>query len=211
MEMMIPFSGFYESLHSNAIDDAIDMDLADTSGNPNPGLVDHSITAVPWRDIRERYAREYIEVFGKVYGINGITMTEMVSPREYNFGTDRIFAAIPESEIKRLHSETSVAILEDVAAELFTSCDGFCSHYSPNVEDWRGLDAWDHNQLHALVVAWIRSRDDVPTDLAEFEDEWFDGASEFCLYLLYETASKKYTRLANIASYLRAREERQFG
>ena len=209
METMIPFTGFYETGHSAELDRAVEMDLADTSGNPIGGLVEHSIGVVPWRELHEKYAREYVEVFERVYGITNVKFSEMISPREYNFGTDRIFAEIPESEIKRIHSETPQETIEDVVGELFTSCSGFCSHYSPNVSVWGELDQWDHNQLYALILAWIRSRDDVPNDVIEFDDDWYGGgAFEFCMQLTGEIESVEYNRLCTIARYLRDREER---
>ena len=50
---------------------------------------------------------------------------------------------------------------------MFTSRDGFISHYSPDIDDWGQLRNWDHNQLYCMLEAWLE----------EYGDEW-----EFAIY-----------------------------
>lgn len=77
------------------------------------------------------------------------------SPKFYNFQTDIIFAHISTDEIKRIYSLVNKDDFEEVAKEWFTSCPGFISFYSPNIETWGDIETWDHNQLGALLTAYV--------------------------------------------------------
>ena len=82
-----------------------------------------------------------------------------MSPREYNFTTDRIFIKLPAKEIRRIHKATEPEVLAEVAAEEFTSRSGFISFYSPDVESWGPLKTWDHNQRYCLLTAYARQEE----------------------------------------------------
>lgn len=206
MLAIIPFSGFYETLHDAEIDSTLDRMLGDDCGDPFPGLMSHA-----WRGdfshAHNAYARAYAVRFLSEFKIKG-EFESMQSPREYNFTTDRIFCEIPADEIARILKETPRATLDACAAEWFTSRSGFISSYSPDVDDWGDVSSWDHNQCGCLIAAYVHHK----RDGEQFEDgeqfdlmeSWFcngccDDALCECLTLL---------RLANIASYLRTREER---
>lgn len=89
----------------------------------------------------------------------------MVSPREYNFTTDRVFAWVPESVIEALFSkseEREHKLLAECIKKSFTSYDGFISSYSNRLDEWleKPVLEWDHNELMTLVQAAIRSSDE---------------------------------------------------
>jgi len=86
-----------------------------------------------------------------------VEFEELDSPREYNFANDRIFAKIDSRDVQRLFDEVSHLAMSDVAKNLFTSCDGFVSHYSPDWQnDWSSDPrTWDHNQVYCLLMAYF--------------------------------------------------------
>jgi hypothetical protein len=43
---------------------------------------------------------------------------------------------------------------------MFTSCDGYISHYSNDIDEWGQLRSWDHNQLYCLLCEYVEDQDD---------------------------------------------------
>ena len=70
-----------------------------------------------------------------------IEMQELVSPREYNFANDSINVKV-ELNLKQLIG--LIKARKEQAAEYFknkyTSCSGFISFHSPNIENWLSAD-----------------------------------------------------------------------
>lgn len=102
-----------------------------------------------------------------------LSFAGMESPRYYNFETDRVFAQIPVSVVRKLWSMSKAdehATLTRVAKERHSSYDGFISHYDRNWESWGPVADWDHNQLETLLIA--------ACEIAEFD--WQD--SELSIY-----------------------------
>lgn len=112
----------------------------------------------------DKVARAYVDAFayalGQVVGFEvNLEFESLASPREYNFGTDRLFAYIDAATGDKLHALAlaDTGALAKVLAETFTSYSGFHSHYSPELEDWTGLSAaeLDHNGWHVMLLAAI--------------------------------------------------------
>lgn len=207
---VIPFSGFYNSIHDSELDRALETMFSDDSGNPNDGLVSRAFDLVRWQRVHAAYAAHYAAAFIEEFEITGAAFESMTSPREYNFETDRVFITLPESEVTRILSVTPRETLDNVAREMFTSRSGFCSFYSPDVDDWGAVATWDHNQVYALLSAYV---------LHKREGEEFDSWAEYGLmedcsgngYLdnwLGEHSREGMARLWNVCDYLRTRAER---
>jgi hypothetical protein len=202
MNILIPFSGFYNSWHDANIDGALESMLSDSDGR-DQGLI-HRAWRGDFSHAHNAYAKAYAEAFLAEFEIKG-TFESMHSPREYNFTTDRLFCDVPDEEMQRIYTEVPRAELDKFAAKWFTSRSGFSSHYSPDVDDWGALDGWDHNQLGCLLAAHV-GEDFDQAEESDLMDRWIgngnlDEALCECPLLL---------RLANIASYLRNREERNY-
>jgi hypothetical protein len=206
----VPFAGFYESYHDSELDMALQMMFADDNGNPfdNGALEMHANWAVDWQAVHTAYAMQYMLNVAAEFGIDLIP-EKMVSPREYNFTTDRLFAYIPLKEVYRLRKATPPALLEACIRESFTSYDGFYSHYPNDVSEWGLMNTWDHNQIGTLVKAYIRSNNngedmdqDMELDLMDRDrgngmlDTWID---ENC---------KGIGRFYAIREYLQRRKDR---
>ena len=101
-EIVIPFMGFYDSIHDSAIDSAFEQ-FFDYDGDGKMDLPQDKIDDL-WSDynpiswgIYKEYCSEYVNFIADEYGVK-LSYETMVSPREYNFTTDRIFAKIDDSE-----------------------------------------------------------------------------------------------------------------
>ena len=217
VEAFIPFAGFYGSLHSDAIDQVAEMAFQDSSGDMNESLYDSAVTDIAWGRARLEYAKEYARCYAVQLGIAASTFSDMISPREYNFGTDRIFIRLPVSEFRRILDATPRGYLAQIAKEWFTSRDGFMSHYDSDPEAWGEPEEFDHNQIGAVLVAYWRARE-VADDM-EPQEDW---ESEFSLDMTSEgmnlldaalyggEIAPAVQRALNIADYLRERAERRW-
>ena len=103
---------------------------------------------------------------------------EMVSPRQYNFSTDRLFAKIDAVVLRELFRQLMLVdnswALDGAVKAMFTSYDGFCSWYDndPAALKAKPLEEWDHNELQVLLVAWGRVQHG-PHERTE--DELYEG------------------------------------
>lgn len=198
MLINIPFSGFYNSVHDDEINSHVDHDFE--------GYDDLNRRIYEYCDfsaVFEAYAKAYCERFADEFKIN-LTFESLVSPKEYNFSTDRIFATIEESEIIRLFNEVDKTRLTDQAREMFTSRSGFMSFYDKDYQSWGDVTKWDHNQLLCLIQAFIDSDFDQMGELYLLEDKMCNG---FLSELICEH-TQDYNRLYEIYSYLEKRKNR---
>lgn len=104
------------------------------------------------------------------------TFESMDSPREYNFGTDRVYAYVPLTVMRELFRRAKAdnfEALQSVLGERFTSYDGFISGYSNRVPEWlkKPLRDWDHNELGSLLIAALKlAGDDVTESRSEMRE-----------------------------------------
>lgn len=183
---VLDFPGFYESVLSEALDDAErnmvealieNYDLPDEP-DPYEACYDASTYAVGFNNI----ARASVDWLNHVLDDTGIVLAyeSMESPREYNFSTDALFVVVNDPE--KLASLADPARFEACIKEHFTSGPGFHSFYSNDIEDWRAkpLAGWDHNELGTLLTAYLRQvaedKDIDQYDMLEWMNDDFDQA-----------------------------------
>ena len=175
MIIKLPFSGFYESWYSDDLDRAEEDFLEsyceenDISEKVKAKLVDRMYKFSDYKAMEMYIAEGYVDAFDnymseklELDGGLGLTFSDMSSPKEYNFATDRIFAHITEEKVQELRDCLSIDELSAAIKKRFTSYDGFISFYSNRIEDWldRPLIEWDHNELGTLLYALWDNDDD---------------------------------------------------
>jgi hypothetical protein len=162
LSAQIPFSGFYETAHSDAIDRAIkDCFYNEETGEDLPIPHDFYFSFKHYLTINNEYSRlyvsEWIDYFNDATGldIKPVTFEEMTSPKEYNFETDRLFATLTLKAIKQIRAYVDDDTLAETIRERCTSYDGFISFYSNDFATWNSkpLSKWDHNELGILLQA----------------------------------------------------------
>lgn len=199
-EAAIPFSGFYCSSHDEALDCAFEQLVQDDCGDAYPDLLDRCVFDVDWKKVHTDYARLYVENLSHLTE-HKFEFTILVSPREYNFTTDRIFAM---TDLEALFKATPIEAIKAVAAEMFTSRSGFISYYSPDIDTWGPLEGWDYNQAGALTMAWLRTHHpDVEEDIEESMREALED-------LIYRAGGHKLRRSVQVASARRERGATSF-
>lgn len=146
--IQLPFSGFYHSIHDMYIDNHIEYELEYLESEL--GYTDEQLDIIKDRfydmdyvPIRKAICEHYIDAYNAVfydeYNIHlDLEYSDLISPRFYNYETDRLYALIDESiynEVTALiNSEDFKAMLKDK----FKPQDGFIPFQST-------LDAIDNN------------------------------------------------------------------
>lgn len=206
----IPFSGFYNSLHSDEVDQVTSQMFTDsqTGCEQNDGLHDRLQDSCNYGLVYKLYATSYAEQFLHKHAITGV-FESMTSPREYNFTTDRIFAEIPHSELIRIYTLVDKSILNQAVRDNFTSCDGFSSFYSNKRYTWGPLRTWDHNQLGALLHAYaIQESRSGEFGMWEEYDVMEDTRCNGNVEQWIDLATPNISRLYNVHEYLEQRAVR---
>ena len=201
----IPFSGFYESWHNDAIDQAEASLTEDSNGDSIDGLASrfHNGNSIDHDKVRQAYAKDYAATMATELGIT-LEFDELKSPREYNFETDRIFCKISIREAYNLLGQACKGKkLHQAIKGKFTSRPGFISYYSNELSQWPGrLEEWDHNQIGTLLEVVAAEK---------FNESEYAGelSSNGDLDNIIDRALTPYgQRLAKVASYLRERQDR---
>ena len=196
--IQLPFSGFYESLWSSALDTQEEQFIEYACGEGDesqfpPELrldsdvyADALMNATDHRKSELAIVRGYVDAFDSVakteLGFSlGLTFETMDSPREYNFKTDRVFAFISPYKVRRLFAMSrrdKHATLATEIKEHCTSYDGFISWYSNTLDAWlaKPVIEWDHNELKILLYACLAiNRVDVQKLEYSIYEEWPDS------------------------------------
>lgn len=181
--VVVPFfPGFYQGPLDKAMDTAVDR-LVTTRG----WTVDEIYRKAYFSTARDAVTRAWLRVFNEATGLS-LELEALDSPKEYNHTTDRIFAYISDKDIKRLETNRTLypASFEEALRSMFTGYDGFIPFYSNDPQDveWQTpVQTWDHNQLQALLRAFVISvvpedEDGLERYLTEAEEEFEDLAEE---------------------------------
>jgi len=121
IEFALEFGGFYNSHHSDRIDNDIEN-------------FDIDWEEVDFNKTHTNYCKELVSKINNEFDYS-LEFVEMESPREYNFRTDEIIANIPYKEFTKIKEEyINNDYFIDWINEESKSRDGFSSFYS-------GLDA----------------------------------------------------------------------
>lgn len=208
MEIIIPFAGFYNSIHDSELDQTLEQAFSDrdTGCHVNKDLASRVHGACNWSAVFVDYASEYAEQFAEKFKIK-LTFAKLISPKFYNFETDRILCNIEFAEVKRIFDLTDKAILDKIAAEQFTSRDGFSSFYSPDVADWGNLTEWDCNHVGALLAAYVEQEHgdfDQYAELSLMESASSNGR----IISMIDSATPNIERFYKIMDYIEDRKAR---
>jgi len=177
MEARIPFSGFYSSMWSDALDNEescyvedIATELEVSQSDIHDYLRRNSRYREAYKEIADDYTRFFESYINEKYDLKiSLTYKELTSPREYNFETDKIFVEVSYKDVLSLARKVGRNKLRKCAKEMFTSRDGFISFYRSDISTWGRMRGWDHNQLFCLFTAAVMDDD-------EFEEGIFEDA-----------------------------------
>lgn len=186
---VIPFAGFYETFFSDLAEEDLRYTLEGAeclTGEEKDELESLAYDVIDFRAVHLDIARAYVESFNDLFkeetGFDlGLQFESMQSPREYNFGTDRIFCFIDPAKVDSLYRQTDKKLLAEIVKERFTSRSGFISAYDNDLNQWiiEGRPkTWDHNQIETLIIARLKQ--------AGVTDDGFNSQGESLSYRLYD-------------------------
>lgn len=182
MIIQIPFAGFYESKFSQELDYIESQYLEENPEYAND-FWRFSNHCHAYEAIAPKYAGYFNDWLSDEVGFPvRLEFSDMSSPREYNFETDRIFCRIPDSSVERLFAQVDKDELRKVMRERHKSRDGFISHYDYQLEYWPESPLeWDHNQLMTLLIVCIPDFDDWNIYYSMVDSNAFDYAWDSCV------------------------------
>jgi hypothetical protein len=170
METRIPFDGFYETIHSEAIERRYDVEDGQEQDDAWQKRWDEH--CANFREDANEYCRAYVKAFSELVGIP-LTFKVMTSPKEYNFRTDEIYAEISEEDVEKLKKAVEPDRIREYVKAHFTSRDGFASFYDNDYDRWLSQeDPFDHNQICALLETVAAQKDN------DWEETVYAEASE---------------------------------
>jgi hypothetical protein len=206
MIIQIPFQGFYQSIH----EDAFDQELWSSMFTDSSGIVNNDVLSEAavfnWQNVHTDYAKQFVEHVAHRYELN-LTFESLLSPREYNFETDRIFCEITDESVMHMWRNTKRSILQKYITDYCTTRSGFHSFYANQLEEWpHNPLQYDHNQLYVLMMAYLDTSYDVSHGTYDgdiLDDLQSNGAVSELMYL--HLVNK---RLISVHEYLLERAAR---
>ena len=208
---VLPFSGFYDTWHDSALDDALNQMFSDrdTGCTINEDLVMRAWDKMDWKQVHIDYAKGYVDDFSREFKLE-LTFDELVCPREYNFVGDRLFCFISTESLKRVFAEVNTPDLRRKIHANHTSRDGFVSFYTNTLESWPAdVTEWDHNQIWTLLEAFVEQEAidnfDQWQEFDLMEDTRGNGMLDDMLY----SNCPEMPRLTKVHEYLEARAKRE--
>lgn len=153
IKTVVNFGGFYESIHSDVIDNYIE-DL------------EYDFENVNYKSTYKIYAEDYIKVLNNKLDTN-IIFKGLNSPKFYNYSTDYITAEISKKDILKLfqyiRSEDLKQEVFNIIKESSNSKDGYISFY--NYNDYFKKDNLDILVEYMLDVIVETLQEDIVEDL----------------------------------------------
>lgn len=169
------FPGFYYSRYGDAIDSTMEdaseqymqhFESVDSEQVYN-AVERHTNTAKMREVIGTIHARMFSLVFEDALSRchrgslpNGwLEFVDILSPREYNFETDRLRVRMCSEVVRLLYNVVTPRVFADVVRWRHTNAPGFISFYSNDVRSrrWSDPDEYDANQITTLMMAIIMS------------------------------------------------------
>lgn len=149
---VLGFTGFYQGIWDQSENEWIkthEMKYGDYEDFESLHMIeDWGFPENYHEEVGKLFAEEYVDMVNEVLGLNvKLIKSDVSSPREYNFRTDEIYATIEiddyDAMIERLSSIASAPAyrteLADIIKKNHSSCSGFISFMSNDIEEWFGL------------------------------------------------------------------------
>jgi hypothetical protein len=157
VDVFIPFPGFYESWLMEEMESIVEYELEEFPSRKWENYkFDFQAAAKEYLESYSFRLQEMFEFEGFPPFLSGFEFKELISPREYNFETDRLLATYLGSPNDLLLVRLATGSMQDLERDIkdqFPSRSGFISFYDDFVGEWRSksLEEWDANELSVLL------------------------------------------------------------
>lgn len=175
------FHGFYDSIWSNVVYDNFYEDARERGITK---VDEWSCDCAKYeKEVVDMYVDEYLELVNLYLDLNieKCGEPEIVSPKYYNFETDRIFVDVSFSAMRKLRvlMRKWEKEMRETIKENHTSCDGFISFMSNDFDEWISEELKYDNDRFGLYLSYalcylLRLELQSWHRGAEIEDEIFD-------------------------------------
>lgn len=169
--LIVPFNGFYGSEWDYMIENREQEEkdwLVENYGVDADFLNDNVQAEDGWNErckeqIAQWYTEHYLELVNEFLHIEfEIKNVSIDSPRYYNYSTDRIFAEVKTKLSSKQLYRKLVTLMKENHDELckiikdnHTSCDGFWSWMSNDVNEWPDLLDDPHHPYLDYIIAYL--------------------------------------------------------
>lgn len=173
--IILPFGGFYQSLHEHALNHVIEDELntfetmTQADRDAIIALDADSFDADTWSALELEIAKDYsqwvLAELAKFTQNSGLTLLkdpafvgDLISPKEYNFVNDQIILHLPSGYLPSIatlerHYPGIMSLIEALANEQLASREGFVGDHNPNILDVQDIHSDNYlNEAYAGVV-----------------------------------------------------------
>lgn len=161
MKTRVPFTGFYNSVHEDAFDTALECELENF---PERAREDYSFD-------REWYAKKYVEEYVNTFPVRiRLEFCSLHSPKEYNFETDAIYADISLEDVQVVREYAGGYNLNSCIERECTHRSGFISFYPATLREWdlKPMSEWEPAQIELLLGCVLGDECEIYVDASEF-------------------------------------------
>lgn len=176
----IPFSGFYESIHDSNIDHAIECDIE------NAGLAETAAGDIDYKPVRLAICKLYIEAYNRAFKDKhdidlNLEFVELNSPRFYNFDTDKIIAAIDKDVFKQVTNLVNKEEMQNTLRDKFKPCSGF----SPFTSTLEAIEEFNAELFAFELLESLLSEEEVLNKYYHYNDNVSTAVTENIAAELY--------------------------
>ncbi len=173
IEIEVPFSGFYGSIHDMHIDNWVDFmlegDEAEYLGMTNDELSD-KLYSMDYSKIREAMCKHYIQAYNAIFYDNfnielDLKFSEMTSPKFYNFETDRLYCTIDKNVFDQVVSLLAESSVQETLSNKYKSSSGYIVFEST----LQAIQDKDYQRFSSDILEMLLPEQDV-TDHWEYTD-----------------------------------------
>ena len=159
LDIQLPFSGFYNSLHDLAIDEAVNKhtcwllkqtaadkyknitELSEFDGDTPPDTIRAMVSdLIDYEEVFENISKTFVEYFNEYTELGKlgilIKFKGLWSPREYNYATDKITCQISEADFKKLFDQMRGTESFEIALKELEPRPGFVPFHSCKKDWW---------------------------------------------------------------------------
>lgn len=147
----IPFQGFYESHISGYLEDEIEYS--------------DQVEPKSWIEVHTNIAKVYAEKWRDITGFP-VKFSRLISPREYNFETDKIEVEVPVDWVTNLRCLLLVSEgFREYVFEICRSRSGFFSFLNNNLDMWPRV--WGHKEVTVALQYLERAIGEIEEQIIE--------------------------------------------
>ena len=194
----IPFCGFYNSVISDEIETTIEREVQYYSEEYGIEL-DEMDFITDFEGIAKCYARYFEERVQDAFPQIEIKFSELISPKYYNYTTDKIYCEISDKNLKLVYNYCIANHFSDTVNEALKERSGFIPLYSDDFSEWdKDVLKWDAAQIGLLFEHFVTLLDKNEGVIISDMDFMDYSSSHGCIYENVHATGKSKELIDNL-------------